>query len=305
MGNITVDIATPSYWQDFEKLTLEMAKLKWKDDYAERNGRQGQSQAGVDIYGYNHNQKEQTGIQCKKRITKTRPGSDSPSYTLTTTEIDAEILAATGFSPKLDRYIIATTGPRHEPLLEHVRTLNCSSQPFKIALWFWDDYVDALNEHPELMYRYYEHVLKFRKEYNPLQHYLLMLAMAFDRPALRTPFCCENRADDFIQAIADTQQAISTGCLHDRQGRIVDQAPIPRPKLQNLKVAARKLASTRDLATKSLANEIIVQHAEMLEIRDPSVVSSLNALRSEAINLLNATLRDNNLQEVVLDEFRL
>lgn len=258
----------------------------------------------MDVYGYNYNQEERTGIQCKKRTIKSRPGDDSPSNTLTIEEIDAEIAAAEGFSPKLDRYIIATTGPRDARLQEHVRKLNGSSQSFGITLWFWDNYVDALNEHPELMYRYYENVLKFRKEYNRLQHYLLMLAMAFDRPALRTPFCCENRADDFIRAIADTQQAISTGCLHDRQGRIVDQAPLPRPRSPNLKIAARRLASARDLATKSLANEKIVQHAEMLEIRDPSVVASLNALRSEAINLLNTTLRENNLQEVELDEFR-
>ena len=102
MGNLTVDVMPPAYWQDFERLTLDWAKQKWQDDYAERNGRQGQEQAGVDVYGYNSKQGEHTGIQCKKRVWKTKPGADSPSNTLTVTEIDEEIKAATHFSPKLD-----------------------------------------------------------------------------------------------------------------------------------------------------------------------------------------------------------
>ena len=64
---IEVEIAPPLNWQDFERLTLDIAKVQWKDDYAERNGRQGQAQAGVDVYGYNYNQKEHVGIQCKKK----------------------------------------------------------------------------------------------------------------------------------------------------------------------------------------------------------------------------------------------
>ena len=84
MGNIAVDIFPPAYWQDFERLTLDIAKIQWKDDYAERHGREGQAQGGVDIFGYNHSAKEQTGIQCKKRALKAKPSHESPSNTLLT-----------------------------------------------------------------------------------------------------------------------------------------------------------------------------------------------------------------------------
>lgn len=115
MGNIFAEIPPPSYWQDFELLTLDLFRLKWRDDYAERNGREGQKQAGVDVSGYSHTAKEQTGVQCKKRKTKIR-GVTAPSSSLTADEIDEEVRAARSFNPSLQRFIIATTGPRDSSL---------------------------------------------------------------------------------------------------------------------------------------------------------------------------------------------
>ena len=37
MPAIEVEIA-PVNWQDFERLTLDIGKAQWKDDYAERHG---------------------------------------------------------------------------------------------------------------------------------------------------------------------------------------------------------------------------------------------------------------------------
>ena len=106
MGNIVVDIFPPSYWQDFEKLTLDISKIQWKDDYAERHGREGQAQGGIDILGYNHSARERTAVQCKKRIQKTKPSYESPSNTLTIQEIDEEIRKVKSSGHILDRFII-------------------------------------------------------------------------------------------------------------------------------------------------------------------------------------------------------
>lgn len=302
MGNLTVDIMPPAYWQDFERLTLDWAKQKWKDDYAERNGRQGQEQAGVDVYGYNSKHREHTGIQCKKRIWKTKPGADSPSNTLTTAEIDEEIKAATQFSPKLDRFVIATTGPRDADLQEYIRNINSKNSTFTVTLMFWDDYVDALNDHPELMYRYYENVLKYRDTYSPDEHYYRLLSMAFDRPAIRTPFHLENRATDFIEAISATQSAISTGCLNDGGDRIIDQARVSKSKPKELNSAARKLQNARETATKALSEGMIRQHSTVIEILDHTVAHKLNKLRFEAIELLNKVLHTQGLPEVSISQ---
>jgi hypothetical protein len=293
MPAIEVEIAPPVNWQDFERLTLDIAKAQWRDDYAERNGRQGQAQAGVDVYGYNHTSREQIGIQCKKKNQ-----SEVPSRRLTAAEIDTEVEAAKMFSPKLDRFIIATTGPRDTNLQAHARELNQSNLPFKVSLMFWEDYQESLNNHTELMYRYYKEVLEHRSKYNAIEHYLLLLSMAFDRPALRTPFHLENRATDFIQAISDTQNAISTGRLKDRDGRIVDECRVPKPKIKGITKAGIHLQKAREIATAAMAGNLIVEHQTVIEIRSPEVAEQLNDLRSQAVGLLNMELRKNGLEEV-------
>ncbi|WP_335957225.1 hypothetical protein [Acinetobacter bereziniae] len=295
MGNITVDIMPPSYWQDFEKLTLDYAKLVWSDDYACRNGRQGQLQAGVDVYGYNYNKKEHTGIQCKKRIWKTKVGADSPSNTLTTKEIDDELKAAKAFYPPLDRFIIATSGLRDVDLQAHVRLLNSSNTKPLIEIMFWEDFVDFFNDNPDFMYRYYENVLMYRDRYSPDEHYYRLLAMAFNRPAIRTEFHLENRVTDFINAISATQNAISTGCLKDSNGNIIDQARVPKSKPANLRKAERNLSKVRDLATSALKRGEIIEHETVIEIKNPSLIIELNKLRFEAVELLNTTLTSANL----------
>lgn len=303
MGSIQVDISPPANWQDFERLTHDYAKLQWKDDYVERNGRQGQSQAGVDVFGYNHSANESTGIQCKKRILKHDGITNTPSNTLTTKEIDKEIKSATKFQPTLDRYIIATTGPRDANLQKHVREINQSTSSFKVSLMFWDDFVEFLNNNPKLMYRYYENVLKYRETYNELEHYLLLLTMAFDRPAIRTPFHLESRATDFISAISATQNSISTGRLEDRENRIIDQCRVPKQKPKKLNQISSLLQKTRDLAAESLSKGIIIEHPTVIEIRSHEVVEKLNTNRQKAVTLLNELLIKNNLKPIEFGGF--
>lgn len=303
MGNIAVDIFPPAYWQDFERLTLDIAKIQWKDDYAERHGREGQAQGGIDVLGYNHSAREQTGIQCKKRALKTKLSHESPSNTLTIQEIDEELEKVKSSEHNLDRFVIATSGPRDAELQKHVATLNRNEPKIKVAIRFWDDYVEFLNNHPELMYRYYENVLKYRSAYDSTKHYLHLLSMAFDRPALRTPFHCESRATDFISAISATQQALSTGRLVDRSDRVIDQVRLPTPKPRGLTKISNLLQKCRDVAANALSKGIIVEHPTVMEIRDHEVYSQLNSIRSEAIELLNKILVSNGIEEIEFGGF--
>ncbi|SMD13805.1 hypothetical protein [Pseudomonas sp. URIL14HWK12:I5] len=301
MGNLIVDIMPPAYWQDFERLTLDFAKHRWQDDFAERNGRQGQEQAGVDVYGYNYKQKEHTGIQCKKRVWKTKPGFDTPSNTLSTDEIDKEIELAKGFAPALERFIISTTAPRDSELQEHVRKINKNNKDFSVSLMFWEDYVDFLNDNPEFMYRYYENILKYRSTYKHEEHYYRLLSMAFDRPAIRTPFHLENRATYFIEALSATQNAITTGCLKDRDGRVIDQARVPSKRPKELHSAAKKLQSAREISTKALSEGRIIEHSTVIEIPDQEIVKKLNDLRFESVALLNKLLESRGLPTISID----
>lgn len=285
MSGIEVEIAPPANWQDFERLTLDYAKKQWKDEYAQRHGRQGQAQSGVDIYCTHSISHELIGIQCKKK-----KHFGVPSKQLTIAEIDVEIAAAKKFSPRLDHFIIATTGPRDADLQEHIRLQNKSGLPFMVSLLFWDDYQEFLNEHIELMYKYYKEVLEYRSKYNELDHYLLLLSQAFDRPAIKTSFYCENKAIDFIDAMTDTQNAIATGRLVDRTGRIIDECKVPRPKIKNLTMAGQCLQKAREIATKAVAEGIIIQHQTVIEIKSREVTDELNQLRRQAVDLLNNEL---------------
>lgn len=298
MGNIAVDIFPPAYWQDFEKLTLDIVKIEWKDDYAERHGREGQAQGGLDVLGYNHHMEEHTGIQCKKRALKAKPSYESPSNTLTIKEIDDELAKVKSSNHNLDRFIIATSGPRDSELQKHVSALNKKEPNIKLTIRFWDDYVEFLNNHPELMYRYYENVLKYRSEYDRIKHYLHLLSMAFDRPALRTPFHCESRATNFILAISNTLQAIATGRLVDRKDRVIDQVRLPNPKPKGLTKITNRLQKCHDIASDALSKGIIIEHKTVIEIRDESVINQLNDLRSEAIELLNQILDSNKIEKI-------
>lgn len=190
MGNIQYDVFPPLYWQEFERLTKDIYKLKWKDDSAQMHGRVGQSQSGVDVYGYDYVNKKYVGIQCKR---KNQIGSDGIFLTspiLGEKEILDEIEKAKKFDPSIDIFILATTASRDVGLQKVIRTINqnTNKKPFEIQIKFWDDFAEYISNNESLMYSYYENVLKSRNAYNNNTHYLNMLKMAFDRPAFKTRF---------------------------------------------------------------------------------------------------------------------
>ena len=81
-------IRPPENWQDFELLCKKLWGEIWNcPDIIKRNGRSGQKQCGVDIYGTPNGSTEYYGIQCK--------GKDNYTHAqLTKKEIDAEITKA-------------------------------------------------------------------------------------------------------------------------------------------------------------------------------------------------------------------
>jgi hypothetical protein len=297
MGNVFSELAPPKHWQDFELMTLDICRARWRDDYAERNGREGQAQSGVDIFGYNYEAKESTAVQCKKRRTQLY-GVDAPSSSLVSTEIDDARASAAAFDRQLDRLIIATTGPRDARLQAHVRTANATGSRPLVSLWFWDDYVEFLSASYNLMYRYYANILKFRERYSVDEHYLRMLALAFDRPAMRTAFHLENRATDFIYAISALQQAVSTGLLKDRDGHVVDQVRVPQETSTELRLIKTALMKIRTMATEALKDGRIIEHSSVIEVPDRSLQEEFNRLRREVIDNLNTLLRRAGIEAI-------
>ncbi len=55
----------PANWQDFESLCKKLWGEIWNCPEIQKNGRLGQEQSGVDVYGIPFGEDEYYGIQCK------------------------------------------------------------------------------------------------------------------------------------------------------------------------------------------------------------------------------------------------
>jgi hypothetical protein len=136
-------IRKPENWQDFEKLCKKLWGEIWNcPDSIKRNGRSGQHQHGVDVYGKPKGESSYYGIQCKGR-------NDYAKNTLTCEEIDIEIEKAASFMPKLSKFIFATTANKDAKIEEYIREKDIQSVisgSFPIELYCWEDIVDLLEE---------------------------------------------------------------------------------------------------------------------------------------------------------------
>lgn len=136
-------IKRPENWQDFEMLCKKLWGEIWDcSDTIKKNGRFGQKQHGVDVYGVPKGEKQYFGIQCKGK-------SDYINSSLTKQEIDVEIEKAKCFKPPLKRFIFATTASKDAEIEEYVREWdirNRNNGLFEVHLACWEDIVDLLKE---------------------------------------------------------------------------------------------------------------------------------------------------------------
>jgi hypothetical protein len=131
----------------FEELTRDLFAAHWGDPNTQINGRSGQEQRGVDVYGQPNQREFWFGIQCKLR-----------EYKLTKSTIECEIKKARNFRHKLHTYIFVTTMPRDTKLQETVEELNRierESGSFRVQIRFWEDICSLLDEHRRLIEKYY------------------------------------------------------------------------------------------------------------------------------------------------------
>ncbi|MBL9005076.1 MAG: hypothetical protein JNJ46_12565 [Myxococcales bacterium] len=128
----TTDLPRPKSWDEFEDITAEVFKLRWKTPNVTRNGRNGQAQNGVDIFGRaRHLDGQYAGAQCKKL-------SDLISWPT----IEAAVAEAEAFEPQLVEFCVATTAPRDVEIQKRVRLLNEARRKigkYPVEVLFWED----------------------------------------------------------------------------------------------------------------------------------------------------------------------
>lgn len=296
MSRLTQYFQPPLYWQQFEDLTEGVFRYTYDDPKPQKIGRPGQAQDGVDVYG--RHRQETIGIQCKRMDERDENNNPYPGGTITKGLLDKAIKEMLGFKPHLHIWIFATTAKRDASIQAYARTVDeqfRKSNGTGIQLWFWDDYITDLNRHNDLQHWYYENVIQVRSSEDQDTLILEMLRVAFSRAAFRTPLNQESPAE-FIQALKDTQCAISTGQLKDRETRrVIQQAigglhAISDAKIKDLlRRADNNLQKLRELFQENLGIRIRKSRS-ILDI-DTALIGDLNALRSDAIAAVNQALK--------------
>ena len=166
MSLLHIQIAPPSSWEVFEKLCLALYRREWRDSNAQRNGRQGQPQAGVDIFGTTHANGlpgQLCGVQCKQK---------GLGQKVTRKEFDKELAKAELFQPTLNNWILATTCDSDASLQEYVREVSLARQQqgkFAVSICFWDGICSLLVAHREVAKEFYP------EQFTPIQTSILYL----------------------------------------------------------------------------------------------------------------------------------
>jgi hypothetical protein len=132
----------PEYWTDFEDLCKKLWGEIWKCPEIKKNGRKGQEQHGVDVYGIPFGETQFYGIQCK--------GKDEYSHSkLTIKEIDSEIEKVKKFTPPLKKLYFVTTSNKDSLIEEYVRSRDVEHRTtglFEVHIYSWEDIVDLITE---------------------------------------------------------------------------------------------------------------------------------------------------------------
>lgn len=145
-------IAPPKEWGTFEDLCHALFKRIWQDPLAQKNGRRGQAQHGVDVFGSpNGDRRSYWGVQCK--------GKDSNYGSKAEwSEVVAEIAKAEKFFPKLDEWIFATTAPADATLQKAAREHSVKRRAeglFSVDVLGWEEIQALMASKPEVITEFY------------------------------------------------------------------------------------------------------------------------------------------------------
>lgn len=135
----SLEVPKPKNWQDFEAIALDALRIRWASPDLSANGRPGQKQKGVDIFGPDDIGRR-IGVQCKRYA---KP--------LKIDLVKAEVEHSDAFEPALNTIYIATTRDRDAMLQMEVRLYSdkrVSEGKSAVGLLFWDDIVGSLGTNP-------------------------------------------------------------------------------------------------------------------------------------------------------------
>jgi tetratricopeptide (TPR) repeat protein len=141
----SVSIPQPKDWPAFERHSRVLFEYSLGDPHTQNNGRPGQRQHGVDIFGRRGGNGALVGVQCK--------GKDADyGGAVTEAELKQEVEKTKKFKPVLDEFILITTAPDDAILQEAARRLEeelrTAGRQLKIAVWGWGRLQQEITQFP-------------------------------------------------------------------------------------------------------------------------------------------------------------
>jgi tetratricopeptide (TPR) repeat protein len=151
MSVLNRQLPPPADWQAFERLGFDLFRQIWRDPGTQLHGRTGQAQAGVDVYGENHEGGAFTGVQFKGR-------EGDYNSTLTEAELRAEVQKAKSFRPALQTFIVATTAPNDVKLQQIARDITAQHRRqglFDVHVQGWGTLKQLITDFPDLVQKHF------------------------------------------------------------------------------------------------------------------------------------------------------
>jgi len=307
MGTLAQFFQPPLYWQQFEELAQGLLTEVYSIPNAQLMGRPGQAQDGVDVFGKS-SRHGQIGIQCKRLSDLDEFNNPLPGGPIDKAFLAKAAQESLAFKPVLRIWILATTAKRDAKIQGLVRDLNerweGEGRDRQAIIWAWDDCVSYLNAFPDLQRWYYRDVIRVHSARDLDIMILETISMAFHRPAFEVPINCEH-SDEFIQALKDTQMALRTGELVDRQSRHIIRKAVSGWRgidnerwRESLRDVDRCLRALRAALLDGLKTGSIQQQNGFLNIADLTLQDRLERQRESAVNILNTVLDDASLARI-------
>lgn len=269
----------PGNEDEWENMVLDAMRLRWGDPDVRRNGRRGQRQDGVDLFGSPESPSSDARLvaQCKH--------TEEPSLK----ELKADLRKTDGFKSPIRKFYFAVSAKRDARLEEDVRKLSTQRQKegrFPIEVLFYPDVCYDLAGSQELVDKHFPGWPgAFPSRSTNDTERLTELASVLDRPALSDPFSNCNQAH-FAQAITDTITALNTGIHRLRDGSTIGRVP-RRRDLEGEKARevlawiVGALSDLRALHAKLLASGEVKQCGCQ---REPGTAKPLDDLRERILS---------------------
>src|SRR5687767_14557813 len=139
----------PKDWQALERAMRLLFQYALNDPATQTNGRSGQRQHGVDVFGQRGGGAGPlVGVQCKGKDADFGGAVDAD-------ELEAEVKKTEKFKPPLREFILVTTAPDDAVIQQHARLLEervrREGRDLSISVWGWGQTWQEIGRYGEVI----------------------------------------------------------------------------------------------------------------------------------------------------------